>query len=1168
MSGFLAALRERVLIADGAMGTALHAHDLSVDDYQGLEGCNEILCVSRPDVVRTVHAAYCVAGCDVIETNAFGANAVVLGEYGIAHRVHELNLAAARLAREVAADYSTPDQPRFVLGNLGPGTKLPSLGHLDFDTLAACYRDQTRGLLAGGVDGLLVETCQDILQTKCALAGIDDACAELGWRPPVIVQVTMEPTGTMLMGTEIGAALAAIVGYDIQLFGLNCATGPQEMVEHLHYLSENCPLPLSVMPNAGLPQMVGGQARFPLQPAELADWHERFVSEFGVTLVGGCCGTTPAHLKAVVERVQGRPAPVREVSLPPSLASLYQPVTVAQENSFLMIGERCNTTGSKQFREQLLAGDWDGMLHTAREQVRGGAQVLDVCVDYVGRDGCADMDEVMGRFASQVTVPIMVDSTEVPVIEAALKRLGGRAVINSVNLENGLERPAAIFPLARRYNAAVVALTIDEEGMARTAERKAAIARRLFDLAVNEYHLTPGDLLFDVLTLPVSTGADDERRNALETIEGIRRVKADCPGVFTVLGVSNVSFGLSAAARQVLNSVFLHECQEAGLDAAIVHAGRIMPLYKIDPRQAEVALDLLYDRRRAGYDPLRAFMDLFADATVSQAEARADLAIEDDLPRRIVDGDRVGLEAALDEALQRYDAVTIINQYLLAGMEQVGELFGSGRMQLPFVLQSAEVMKSAVAYLEPHMDRVAGTTKGTLVLATVKGDVHDIGKNLVDIILSNNGYQVVNLGIKQPIGAIIDAALAHHADAIGLSGLLVKSTLVMREDLVELKQRGLDWLPVLLGGAALTRRYVDEDLSAAYGGDVHYAEDAFAGLALMNRVCAPEARLQRRERRRRAGGTRLDEPVVAEPRAAAASAGAGQSTIVHDTLVPPAPFLGTRLAEPVAVAELFDYLNPLALYSGQYRVRRLPEETRADWRQRVAETVEPAVQALQAQILAEGWFQPQAIYGFLPCGSDGNDLVVFREDQQTEWVRFTFPRQATGRRLCLSDYFRPVDGERDLLAVQVVTLGGAVAAREQELFGGDRYTDYLYLHGLAAETTEAYAELLHQRIRREWGLGDADAATVEGLFRQEYRGLRYSFGYPACPNLEDQAKMFELLRPERIGVSLSDEYMLVPEVSTSAVVTHHPAARYFTVSEEGTATASANDTPMGRESVG
>jgi 5-methyltetrahydrofolate--homocysteine methyltransferase len=1137
------------------MGTALQAQDLSLDDFDGQEGCNEILCLTRPDVIAAIHERYLEVGCDAIETNAFGANAVVLAEYGLADRVHEINLAAARLAKEAAARYATSIAPRFVLGNLGPGTRLPSLGHIPFDTLARYYRDQALGLIEGGVDALIIETCQDILQTKCALAGIDDAAAQAGRRPPVIVQVTMETTGAMLTGSELGAALAAVLGYDVQVFGLNCATGPELMEDHVRYLAENCPLPISVMPNAGLPQLVGGHAVYPLDPEHLAHWHERFVTEYGVSLVGGCCGTTPQHLQAVVERLGTRAARPRPVVFEPSLSSLYQRVPIRQENAFLMVGERCNTSGSKAFREMLLARDWDGMVHLARQQVRDGAQVLDLCVDYVGRDGVADMTEVASRFATQVSVPLMVDSTEAPVIEAALKWLGGKAVINSVNLENGLERPAQIFPLAKRYNAAVVALTIDEEGMARTAEGKAAIARRIYDLAVGQYGLAPHDLWFDALTLPVSTGIADDRANGRETIEGIRQIKAACPGSFTLLGLSNVSFGLKPAARAVLNSVFLHECRQAGLDGAILHASKILPLYKIPDDQREVCLDLLYDRRRPDYDPLTALVTLFSEVTAAAAATGpvVELSLEDDLKRRIIEGDRNGLEARLETALERYEPLAVINELLLDGMKTVGELFGSGQMQLPFVLQSAEVMKTAVAYLEPKMAKADGERKrGTMVLATVKGDVHDIGKNLVDIILTNNGYRVVNLGIKQPLTSIVDAALQEGADAVGMSGLLVKSTLVMRDNLDELNRRGLDYLPVVLGGAALTRAYVEHDLRALYRGEVYYGQDAFEGLALMDKLCSPEARLARRERVRRLARRETAEEAAATPAVAAVTpASPARSDVATDAPIPPAPFWGSRVWDDFDLDALFRYVNPLALYSGQYRVRRRAEESRAAWWRRIETEIEPAVAELRRRVMAEEVFQPRAIVGFFDCWSAGDELIVLRRDGR-EWTRFAFPRQRDGRRLCLADFFRPVESrQRDVLAATIVTLGERVRPYEQALLAENRYTDYLYFHGLAVETTEALAELVHQRLRREWGIADEDATDVEGLFRQQYRGSRYSFGYPACPNLEDQVQLFELLEPDRIGVRLSEEFMLEPEVSTSALVAHHPEAKYFGVGGEG-----------------
>ncbi|MGE5849037.1 MAG: methionine synthase, partial [Candidatus Methylomirabilota bacterium] len=842
---FRQSLRERVLFFDGAMGTSIQDRNLTPDDFGGKDGCNEYLVLTRPQVIREIHAGFLKVGCDAIETNTFGASRLVLGEYDLADRAYEINRAAARLAREVAADFSTPERPRFVVGAIGPGTRLPSLGQIGFDDLVAMLTEQARGLIDGGVDVLLIETCQDLLQAKAAVVGCQDAMRASGTRLPgtrqpgtglpLMVQVTMESAGTMLLGTEIGAALTALEAYDLDVIGLNCATGPQEMVEHIRYLGRSCRKAISCLPNAGLPVMVGGRAKYLLTPDELASFHRTFVDEHGVSIVGGCCGTTPAHLKRVIEVVGERPPRPRAPEYAAAATSLYVSVPFRQDQSFLIVGERTNANGSRQFRDLLLAGDYDGMVAMGREQAREGAHVLDVCVDYVGRDGVADIAEVIRRFVTQVTLPLVIDSTEAPVIEGALKRIGGRAVINSANLEDGEQgRPAKIFPMARRYGAAVICLLIDEEGQARTVEWKLRVAHRLHDLAVNKYGLEPGDLIFDTLTFPLGSGQEDLRKDGMATLEAIRRIKAELPGVFTILGVSNVSFGLKPAARQVLNSVFLHEAISAGLDAAIVNISRILPLNRIESRQIEVARQLIYDGRRDGYDPLTEFMALFESAAASRAVAvrEAPRTLEERLKARIVDGERPGLEALLDDALQQYDALTIINEILLDGMKTVGDLFGSGQMQLPFVLQSAEVMKAAVGYLERFMQRAEGQSKGRIVLATVKGDVHDIGKNLVDIILTNNGYTVVNLGIKQPIHNIVETALKERADAIGMSVLLVKSTLVMRDNLEELNARDLSRFPVILGGAALTRGYVENDLRAIYRGDVYYAGDAFDGLRL------------------------------------------------------------------------------------------------------------------------------------------------------------------------------------------------------------------------------------------------------------------------------------------------------------------------------------------------
>ena len=1143
-------MKERVLIFDGAMGTSIQDRGLTPDDFDGKEGCNEYLVLTRPQVIREIHASFLAVGCDAIETNTFGASRLVLGEYDLAERAYEINRAAARLAREVAADYSTHEQPRFVVGSIGPGTRLPSLGQIGFDDLVAMTTEQARGLIDGGADVLLVETCQDLLQAKAAIVGCQDAMAAAGVRLPLMAQVTMESSGTMLLGTEIGAALTALDAYDLDVIGLNCATGPQEMTEHIRHLGRNCRKAISCLPNAGLPTMVGGKAKYLLTPDELAAHHKTFVEEHGVSIVGGCCGTTPAHLKRVVE-VIGRRAPApRTPEHVPAAASLYVSVPLRQDQSFLIVGERANANGSKAFREMLLAADYDAMVALARDQAKEGAHVLDVCVDYVGRDGVGDIGEVARRFVTQAMLPLVIDSTEAPVIEAALKWIGGRAIINSVNLEDGEQgRPARLFPMARRYGAAVVCLLIDEEGQARTLEWKLRVARRLHDLAVNRHGLEPSDLIFDALTFPLGSGQEDLRKDGMATLEAIRRIKAELPGVFTVLGVSNVSFGLKPAARQVLNSVFLHEAVAAGLDAAIVNASRILPLNRIEPRQLEVAQDLIFDRRRDGYDPLTAFMGLFDAAGPSRAVAAAEspTTLEERLKARIINGDRPGLEALLDEALRQYDALTIINEILLDGMKTVGELFGSGQMQLPFVLQSAEVMKAAVAYLQRFMTKSEGQGKGRIVLATVKGDVHDIGKNLVDIILSNNGFEVVNLGIKQPVSAIIEAALTHRADAIGMSGLLVKSTLVMKENLEELNARDLWRFPVILGGAALTRGYVEEDLRRIYKGDVYYAGDAFDGLHLMGDIVT-------RERSDRTAHE--SKSAVAPPRRAArerarpaAAPTTARSDVRTDLPIPAIPFLGTRVLSEVPLADVFSFVNEVALFRTQWQFHR-GKGPRDRFDELIQNHVRPIYERWKKRCEAERILQPQVVYGYFPCQSEGNDLIVYRGDGGTPHVRFTFPRQPGGRHLCLADYFASVSsGRTDVLGCMLVTVGRRATEVTRELFLQHSYTDYLYLHGLSVESAEALAELWHKRMREELGIAGEDSPDLTRIFRQGYRGSRYSFGYPACPNLEDQAKLFELLCPERIGVALSEEFQLEPEQSTSAIIVHHPEAKYFNVAE-------------------
>jgi 5-methyltetrahydrofolate--homocysteine methyltransferase len=1146
-----AALDQRVVVADGAMGTMLQASPVSLGDFDGHEGCNEILNLTRPDVVRSIHDAYLAAGVDCITTNTFGANLGNLGEYGLQARIEELSEAGARIARAAADAASTESRPRWVLGSVGPGTKLPTLGHVRFADLRDAYQRNVAGLLRGGVDAIVVETCQDLLQAKAAIIGARRAMAADASDLPLIAHVTIETTGSMLLGSEIGAALTALEPLGISLIGLNCATGPGEMSEHLRYLAGHAAIPLSCMPNAGLPVLTADGAHYPLTPGQLADAHETFTAEFGLALVGGCCGTTPEHLAVLVDRVRGRQLIRRRPRPEPGAASLYQHVPFRQDTSFLAIGERTNANGSKAFREALLAGRLEDCIEIARQQTRDGAHLLDVCVDYVGRDGCADMTEVAGRLATAATLPLVIDSTEPDVVRAGLEMLGGRAVVNSVNYEDGDgpgSRIARMMPLVREHGAAVIALTIDERGQARTVEWKTDVAARLIEDLTGNWGMRTSDIIVDCLTFPIATGQEETRRDALETIEAIRSVKRRYPDVQTTLGVSNVSFGLNPAARAVLNSVFLDECVRAGLDSAIVHASRIMPIARIGGDQLQTALDLIYDRRRDGYDPLARLLELFegVDAAAVKASRAAELAglpLWDRLKRRIIDGERVGLDADLDEALGQRPALEIVNDVLLDGMKTVGDLFGSGRMQLPFVLQSAEVMKAAVGYLEPHMERSGQVGKGRIVLATVKGDVHDIGKNLVDIILSNNGYDVVNIGIKQPLSAIVDAATEHGADVIGMSGLLVKSTVVMRDNLAELNSRGLAarW-PVLLGGAALTRAYVEQDLGSLFDGEVRYARDAFEGLRLMDAAMAVKRGEQGaqlpapRERRVAARGRlRVTEPADMPAR----------SDVASDNDVPTPPFTGDRVVKGIALADYAAFLDERATFMGQWGLKSARGGNGPSYEDLVETEGRPRLRMWLERIQTEGLVEAGVVYGYFPAVSEGDDLVVLGDDGR-ERERFTFPRQRRDRHLCLADYFRPAgSGEPDVVGFQLVTVGTSISRATAELFAKDAYRDYLELHGLSVQLTEALAEYWHGRVRAELGLAGFDPAGLDGILKVGYRGCRYSFGYPACPDLEDRAKVVRLLRPERIGVTLSEEFQLAPEQSTDALIAHHPEAKYF-----------------------
>ncbi|MFI2763070.1 methionine synthase [Streptomyces echinatus] len=1147
------ALATRVVVADGAMGTMLQAQEPTLDDFQQLEGCNEILNLTRPDIVRSVHEAYFAVGVDCVETNTFGANHSALGEYDIPDRVHELSEAGARVAREVADEFTAKDgRPRWVLGSIGPGTKLPTLGHAPYTTLRDAYQRNAEGLVTGGADALLVETTQDLLQTKAAVLGARRGLEALGLDVPVIVSVTVETTGTMLLGSEIGAALTALEPLGIDMIGLNCATGPAEMSEHLRYLARNARIPLSCMPNAGLPVLGKDGAHYPLTAPELADAQETFVREYGLSLIGGCCGTTPEHLRQVVERVRGLTPPPRDPRPEAGAASLYQSVPFRQDTSYLAIGERTNANGSKKFREAMLAARWDDCVEMAREQIREGAHMLDLCVDYVGRDGVADMEELAGRFATASTLPIVLDSTEVDVIRAGLEKLGGRAVINSVNYEDGDgpdSRFAQVTRLAREHGAALIALTIDEEGQARTPEKKVEIAERLIADLGGNWGIREEDILIDTLTFTICTGQEESRKDGIATIEAIRELKKRHPDVQTTLGLSNISFGLNPAARILLNSVFLDECVKAGLDSAIVHASKILPIARFSEEEVRTALDLIHDRRSEGYDPLQKLMQLFEGATAKslkagKAEELAALPLEERLKRRIIDGERNGLEADLDTALEDRPALDIVNETLLDGMKVVGELFGSGQMQLPFVLQSAEVMKAAVAHLEPHMEKSDAEGKGTIVLATVRGDVHDIGKNLVDIILSNNGYNVVNLGIKQPVSAILEAAEENRADVIGMSGLLVKSTVIMKENLEELNQRGLAArFPVILGGAALTRAYVEQDLHEIYDGEVRYARDAFEGLRLMDALIGvkrgvPGAKLpELRQRRVRATATPEADERPQE--------GHVRSDVATDNPVPAPPFWETRVIKGIQLKEYASWLDEGALFKGQWGLKQARTGEGPTYEELAETEGRPRLRGLLDRLQTENLLEAAVVYGYFPCVSKDDDLIIL-DERGNERTRFTFPRQRRGRRLCLADFFRPEEsGETDVVGFQVVTVGSRIGEETAKLFEANAYRDYLELHGLSVQLAEALAEYWHARVRAELGFGGEDPADIEDMFALKYRGARFSLGYGACPDLEDRAKIADLLRPERIGVHLSEEFQLHPEQSTDAIVIHHPEAKYF-----------------------
>jgi 5-methyltetrahydrofolate--homocysteine methyltransferase len=1154
---------ERVVIYDGAMGTSIHKRNPTLDDYWGKENCSEVLSLSRPDIIRDIHADFLKVGCDVIETNTFGGAGIVLAEFGLGDRVREINIASARLAKEVAQQFSTPGHPRFVAGSIGPTTKLPSLGHISFDDMLASYLEQISALIEGGVDVLLVETCQDLLQAKIATCAAIEAMQQAGKRLPLTVQVTLQESGTMLLGTEIGAALTALEPFDVDIIGLNCATGPKEMNHAVRYLGANSTKHVSVLPNAGLPVAEAGVAVFKLTPAELAQYHKHFVEDYGVRIVGGCCGTSPEHLKAVVDAVSGVEPAKRDVKPAAAASSAYTSVPLDLEPKPLVVAEEMNTTTRVEaFRNLVRSKKYDDILALAKKLVNEGSHMLDLCCAIVGEDEKDYITSILEKIATRVPAPILVDSTEADVVDEALKRIPGKAIINSINLEDGEKRTSKVLPMAKRYGAAVIALTIDEDGMALTAEKKIAIAKRIFDLATQKYGIRPCDIIFDALTLPISTGQEEYRSAGIETLNAVKGIKQALPEVKTILGVSNISFGLDAYPRRVLNSVFMHEAVDNGLDMAIVNYTKIYPLYKIPQEEVDLARKLIF-RDTSGGDPLQTYMAHFAGlkgkpqaSTTAHVET---LSVEDKLKFAIVNGEKsVGegahkrsLEEILDQALNDYSPLELINTVLLDGMKTVGDLFGARKMQLPSVLDSAGVMKQAVAYLEPKMEKTSDSQKGTIVLATVKGDVHDIGKNLVDIILSNNGYKVVNLGIKQPGDTIIQSAQLHNADAIGLSGLLVKSTLEMKYVIQDLERQKLDF-PVICGGAALTRKYVEDDLRREYSNAVFYADDAFAGLHIMQDLAESNGK---RDARIQEGKTVKEYSKAAAVDEESGPVFAERSAVVSDAPnIPAPPFYGVRVKKDYDLPEVFRYINETALFKNQWQLKTASQE---DYVRLVEQKFRPILFKLQEEVLGTGLLEPKVVYGYFPAQGEGNDVIVYDPSDgstqgsapRKELLRFTFPRQKEGRKLSIADFFAPKSsGKMDVLGVSLVTVGAKPSQETQRLFEGGEYTKYLYLHGLSVETAEALAELHHKKMREELGIAGEDSPHIRDLFHQKYRGSRYSFGYPACPNLEDQTKLFALLHPEEnVGVRLTSGFLLEPEQSTSAIVVHHPSAKYFVV---------------------
>ncbi|WP_075507362.1 methionine synthase [Prochlorococcus marinus] len=1172
-----------LIIFDGGTGTSFQNLNLTADDFGGkeLEGCNENLVLSSPEVVEKVHNSFLEAGCHVIETNTFGASSIVLDEYDIADKAYEINKNAAFIAKKAAAKYSSVDKPRFVAGSIGPTTKLPTLGHIDFDELKQSYKEQIYGLIDGGVDLLLIETCQDVLQIKSALLASKEILESKNIDIPLMVSITMETTGTMLVGSDIASALTILEPFNLDILGLNCATGPEQMKEHIKYLSENSPFAISCIPNAGLPENIGGIAHYRLKPIELKMQLMNFIYDFNVQLIGGCCGTTPEHIKylsSIIDEIIGNErtnnnSKKNSSGFIPSASSIYNSVPYKQDNSILIVGERLNASGSKKVRELLNNDDWDGLVAIAKQQQKENAHVLDVNVDYVGRDGVKDMKEITSRLVTNINLPLMIDSTDADKMESGLKSAGGKCIINSTNYEDGNERFDQVLNLALGYGSGLVIGTIDEDGMARNSEKKYKIVKRAIN-RTRECGLSDYELFFDPLALPISTGIEEDRLNAKETISAILKIRENFPNIHIILGISNISFGLSPLSRINLNSIFLDECIKAGLDSAIIAPNKILPLSKISEETKKLCLDLIYDKRKFEddiciYDPLveltKAFQDLSIQDFKKASSENKNLTLEESLKNHIIDGEKIGLEDQLKKALKKYKPLEIINTFLLDGMKVVGDLFGSGQMQLPFVLQSAETMKFAVSILEPYMETVdENISNGKLLIATVKGDVHDIGKNLVDIILTNNGYDVINLGIKQDVSAIIDAQKKHNADCIAMSGLLVKSTAFMKDNLEAFNNEDIS-VPVILGGAALTPKFVNEDCSKIYKGKILYGKDAFTDLKFMNEYMDNKKKgnwsntegfinndginINLASSKSNSQAVKKSISIHTETSKLNLKENFKRSKFINEEDPIQAPFFGTKVLNDIDIDlnKLIFYLDRKALFSGQWQIKKGKNQSVDEYNNYLDSYAKPLLDKWLEIIIDKKLISPKAVYGYFRCGRKDNSILLFDEKSLNKISQFDFPRQKSGNNLCIADFYCDLKNDKpiDIFPMQAVTMGDIASEYSQKLFKEDKYSDYLLFHGLTVQLAEALAEYVHALIRIECGFRSEEPDKNREILAQKYRGARYSFGYPACPKVSDSTIQLSLLDAKRINLTMDESEQLHPEQSTTAIISLHSKAKYF-----------------------